>query len=215
MPTVLINFFPYMLQGAAVTLLLAVVCVSLGTILGFTLGILSVLAKGIIRWPITVYVFVIRGIPVLVLMFLSYYALPAFGININIYVAVGGALVLYTGSFVTEITRGAILSIPRDQTDAAKSIGMRPGFILIDVVLPQAIKMSLPPLANNSVMMIKATAFASIVGVWELTYAAKEIVESTLAAFEIFSGAMALYFAMCYPLTILAQRLEKRFAYAN
>ena len=215
MPTVLINFFPYMLQGAVVTFWLALVCVSLGTILGVTLGILSVLAKGFIRWPITVYVFVIRGIPVLVLMFLSYYALPAFGILVNIYVAVGGALVLYTGAFVTEITRGAILSVPRDQIDAAKSIGMRPGFILIDVVLPQAFKMSLPPLANNSVMMIKATAFASIVGVWELTYAAKEIVESTLAAFQIFSGAMAMYFVMCYPLTILAQNLEKRYAYAN
>ena len=103
MPTVLINFFPYMLQGAVVTFWLALVCVSLGTILGVTLGILSVLGKGIIRWPITVYVFVIRGIPVLVLMFLSYYALPAFGILVNIYVAVGGALVLYTGAFVTEI----------------------------------------------------------------------------------------------------------------
>jgi His/Glu/Gln/Arg/opine family amino acid ABC transporter permease subunit len=215
MPTVLINFFPYMLQGAVVTFWLALVCVSLGTILGVTLGILSVLAKGIIRWPITAYVFVIRGIPVLVQMFLAYYALPVFGIVVNIYVAVGGALVLYIGAFVTEIIRGAILSVPRDQIDAAKSIGMRPGFILIDVILPQAFKMSLPPLANNSVMMIKATAFASIVGVWELTYAAKEIVESTLAAFEVFSGAMVLYFLMCYPLTILAQRLEKRYAYAN
>jgi polar amino acid transport system permease protein len=215
MPTVLVSSLPYLLQGAVNTLWMSAVCVTLGTVVGVVIGILSVLAPAVIRWMITAYVFVFRGTPVLVLMFLAYFALPAFGLMINVFVAVGGALVLYTGSFVAEITRGAILSIPRGQVDAAKSLGMRWGLILRQIILPQALKMSLPPLLNNSVIMIKATSYASIVGVWELTYAAREIVERSLAAFQIFLGVMAIYFLICYPLSVLARRLEKRAAFIH
>jgi His/Glu/Gln/Arg/opine family amino acid ABC transporter permease subunit len=215
MPTVLVSSLPYLLQGAVNTLWMSAVCVTLGTVVGVVIGILSVLAPAVIRWMITAYVFVFRGTPVLVLMFLAYFALPAFGLMINVFVAVGGALVLYTGSFVAEITRGAILSIPRGQVDAAKSLGMRWGLILRQIILPQALKMSLPPLLNNSVIMIKATSYASIVGVWELTYAAREIVERSLAAFQIFLGVMAIYFLICYPLSVLARRLEKGAAFIH
>ncbi len=215
MPTVLISAFPYLLRGALNTLWLSSVCVVTGTVLGVAVGVLSVLAPPVVRGTITAYIFVVRGIPVLVLMFLAYFALPAFGVMVNVFVAVGGSLALYTSAFVAEIARAAIQSIPRGHIDAAKSLGMRWGLIMKQIVLPQALKMCLPPLLNNSVIMIKATSYASIVGVWELTFAAREVVERTLAAFQVFVGVMAIYFVICYPLSILARRLEKRFAFAH
>lgn len=206
---------PYLLRAAVVTVQLAFSGIALGTLLGVGLGILSVLMWAPARFLITGYVFVIRGIPVLVWMFLGYYALPAVGIIVGDYYAVLTTLVIYTSAFVTEIARGAILSVRRGQIESAKSVGMRWPMILRLVVLPQAFKMSLPALVNNSVMMIKQSSYASVVGVWELSYAAREIVERSLAPFQIFLGVMLLYFIICYPLTIVANRLEKRFAYQH
>lgn len=210
---ILASNLPYLLKGAVQTLWLALIGVGFGTIFGMVMGVVSAMAPAFIRWLITGYVFVIRGIPVLVWMFLAYYALPELGLIVGDVTAVIGALILYTGAFVTEIARGAILAVPKTQIEAAKGLGMRRMTMLRLVILPQAMAMSVPPLLNNSVMMIKATAYVSVVGVWELTYAAREVVERTLAAFQIFLGVMLIYFIICYPLTIAARRLEKRFAY--
>jgi polar amino acid transport system permease protein len=206
---------PYLLKGAARTFSLAALFVTAGTALGIVLGSLSAMAPRWVGWIVTVYVFVIRGIPILVLMFIAYYAPPALGLRVADLTAVGAALALYTGSYVTEITRGAILAVPKGQVDAAKSIGMRGIGILRLVILPQAIRTSFPSFVNNSVIMIKATAYVSLVGVWELTYAAREVVERTQAPFEIFFGVLLLYFAACYPLSLLSRYLEQRFSYAH
>ena len=139
--------------------------------------------------------------------------LPQLGLIIGDKFAVIGSLMIYTGAFVAEIARGAVLSIPKHQIDAAKGLGMNKFRTLWLVIIPQAMKMSIPPLLNNSVMMVKATAYVSVVGVWELTYAAREVVERTLAAFQVFFGVMCLYFLICYPLSIAARYLEKRFSY--
>jgi His/Glu/Gln/Arg/opine family amino acid ABC transporter permease subunit len=207
--------FPYLLKGATITLALAVCCISTGSILGTVLGVVGAMGPGSIRAIITAYVFLIRGTPALVLMFLAYFALPAFGINIKNIYAVGMALTLYTGAYVTEIIRGSIIAVPVGQTIAAKALGMRWYKILSQVTIPQALRLAIPPLLNNSVVMVKATSYASIVGVWELTYAATEVVERTLAPFEIFLGVMFLYFIICYPLSIASQYLERKFAFLS
>ena len=210
---ILINNLPYLLRGAVQTFWLALAGVVAGTLLGILLGVIATAAAWPFRALITIYVFVIRGVPVLVWMFLAYYALPAFGILIGDVYAVVGALIVYTGAFVTEITRGSVLAVPKGQIDAGKSVGMRRWMILRYIIVPQAVKIAIPPLLNNSVMMIKQTSYVSVVGVWELTYAAREIVERTLAPFQIFLGAMLLYFLICYPLAWASRRLERRFAY--
>ena len=215
MPEVLIASLPYVLRGTVNTIGLAAVCVGLGTLLGVAIGLLAVLGPWIVRAAVVAYVFVVRGTPVLVLMFLAYFALPAFGLVVSATTAVAASLVVYAAAFVSEITRGAVVAVPRSQTDAARSLGLRTGGILRHVVLPQAMKLSLPPLANNSVIMVKATSYASVVGAWELTYAAREVVERSLAPFQIFLGVMVIYFVLCYPLSLLARRLERRFAFAH
>lgn len=210
---VFISNLPYLLKGAKETIWLALAGVGLGTLLGMVLGVASATFGGPLSWLITTYVFVIRGIPVLVWMFLAYYMLPQLGLIVGDVTAVIGSMILYTGAFVTEIARGAVLAVPKPQIEAARGLGMQRFTMLRLVILPQAMAMSVPPLLNNSVMMIKATAYVSVVGVWELTYAAREVVERTLAAFQVFLGVMLIYFLICYPLTIVARRLEKRFAY--
>src|SRR5713226_8604112 len=201
---------PYLLKGAFYTINLSVITVVLGLVLGATLGVLAYYGPRPIRLLIAVYVFFFRGLPVLIVVFLFYYLPPVWGIDLNVYLSAAIALVRYSGAFVTEIVRGAIGAIPASQIDAAKSVGMKTVPILWLIVLPQALRFSLPPLLNNTIMSIKITSYSSVVGVWELTFAAREVVERTLAAFEIFLGVMAIYFLVCFPLSVLSSRLERK-----
>jgi His/Glu/Gln/Arg/opine family amino acid ABC transporter permease subunit len=215
MLNVLTGNLPYLLKGAVITIWLASAVVTAGTALGIALGILAATGGRTLRATITVYIFVVRGIPVLVVMFLGYYAFPALGFRVNAYVAVGIAQTIYVGAFAAEIVRSAILSVHPGQLDAARSLGLRTWPTLRNVVLPQATRIAVPPLLNNALTAVKQTSYASVVGAWELTYAAREVVERTLAAFQIFFGVMAIYFAICWPLSLIAGWLERRLAPAH
>ncbi|HLX28017.1 MAG TPA: amino acid ABC transporter permease [Casimicrobiaceae bacterium] len=212
---ILVGNLPYLLQGALVTLLLSIAVVVLGTLLGVALGIAATTRSRLARVLVAAYVFVLRGIPVLVVMFVGYYAFPAAGLRVSAYVAVGLAQIVYVAAFVAEIARSAILSVPEGQIAAARSLGMRRRAILRQVILPQATRIAVPPLLNSALTAVKQTSYASVVGVWELTYAAREIVERTLAAFQIFLGVMAIYFLICYPLSLAARWSERRFAFVH
>ncbi|MHA3902876.1 amino acid ABC transporter permease [Castellaniella sp. WN] len=209
--TVLWSNFPYLLQGAVVTLALSVVCILLSNILGFFLGAASFLGPGWLRAPIAIYVFVFRGIPELVLMFLSYFGLAFIGFDIPAIVGVSAALILYSAAYVTDYVRGALRTIDAGQVAAGRSLGLRWWQLFFRIELPQAFSLAIPSLINNAIITIKATSYVSIVGVWELTYASIEIVQRTLAAFQIFFGVMLIYFIICYPLGILARVLERRY----
>lgn len=209
--TVLWNSLPYLLQGAAVTLMLSVVCIVLSNLLGFALGAASFLGSRWLRVPIAIYVFIFRGIPELVLMFLAYFGLAYLGFDIPAIVGVSGALVLYSAAYVTDYVRGALETIDAGQVAAGRSIGLRWWQLFLRIEFPQAFSLAIPSLINNAIITIKATSYVSIVGVWELTYASIEIVQRTLAAFQIFFGIMVIYFIICYPLGILARTLEGRY----
>lgn len=205
---------PYLLKGALVTVELACICLLIGTLLGFALGIAAALGPRWISFPIAIYVFVVRGIPVLILMFVAYFGLPSVGVEISSLNAVGGALSLYSAAYITEILRGALRGVDPGQLMAGRSIGLRWWQLLWHIQLPQAARRSIGPIVNNSIVMIKATSYASIVGLWELTFAGREIVERSLAPFPIFLGILAIYFILCYPLGITARMLDKRFSYS-
>jgi His/Glu/Gln/Arg/opine family amino acid ABC transporter permease subunit len=212
---VLFQNLPYLMKGAVQTIWMSLLTLFFGTLLGLCLGFAAVSRFRALRAVIDAYIFVIRGIPVLVLMFITYYAFPAMGYRISNYAAVTIALVIYAGAFYTDIVRGAFLAVPRGQTEAAKSLGIPRKWIVLDILLPQAIKPSIPPWLNTSIVSVKSTSYAAIVGAWELTYASKEIVERTLATFEIFSAVMLFYFVICYPLSLLSRRLEQRSVVVN
>jgi polar amino acid transport system permease protein len=204
---------PYLLKGAVYTLYLSGIVVTCGTLLGIIVGTISTFAPLFVRAVITAYIFVFRGVPVLVVMFLGFYSFPAFGLRLDAYSAVAVSMVIYTGAFVAEAVRGAIQALPKGQVDAGLSLGMRRATMLRHVVLPQAMRLAVVPILNVALMAVKQTSYASVVGAWELSFAAREVVERTLAAFQIFLGVMLLYFIICYPLSLLATHLEKRLSF--
>lgn len=212
---VLAQTYPYLLKGALQTVVMSLLTVLLGTALGLVLGLMAVSKFKALRALIDAYVFVTRGIPVLVIMFVTYYAFPAMGYRISNTAAVTVALVLYAGAFYADVVRGAIRTLPRGQAEAAASLGIPRRWVMLDILLPQAVKPSIPPWLNTSIVMVKSTSYASIVGAWELTYASKEVVERTLATFEIFSVVMLFYFVICWPLSLLSRHLEQQSAVAN
>jgi len=210
---VLQSNLPYLLQGAVYTVILSAIVVSCGTILGIGIGVLAAVSSRFLRSVITIYIFVFRGIPVLVVMFLGFYSFPALGLRLDAYTAVAISMIVYIGAFVAEATRGAIAAVPTGQVEAAKSLGMRKGAMMREIILPQAMRLVIAPVLNIALMAIKQTSYASIVGAWELSFAAREVVERTLAAFQIFLGVMIIYFIICYPLSFAARALEKRLAF--
>lgn len=201
----------YLLKAALMTVEMAAATVVLSFLVGTVLGVAAALGGTFVRAVLTAYVFVVRGVPVLVLIFIAYFGLPRLGITAPNYVAATIALVVYFAAFVTDIIRGAILAVPRTTIEAGKSIGLRRFQILREIQLPLGLRLALPPLVTTASIAVKSTSYASIVGVWELTYASREVVERTLAAFEIFTAVMLIYFCICYPISLFATYLQRRY----
>lgn len=212
---VLQSNLPYLLQGAIYTIALSAFVVTFGTLLGVIVGTLATIVSAPFKWLINAYVFIFRGVPVLVIMFLGFYSFPAVGLRLDAYTAVAISMTVYIGAFVTEAIRGAIAAVPMGQVEASMSIGMRRMSMLREVIIPQALRLAVAPILNISLMAIKQTSYASIVGAWELSFAAREVVERSLAAFEIFLGVMLIYFIICYPLSKAASVAEKRLSYTH
>ena len=206
----LLHGYWYLLRGAEMTLLMASVAVIPATLLGIVLALLQIFGKHFARSAVQGYLFVVRGIPLLVLLTFTYYLLPLTGIDLPPFWGVVVVMAFYYGAFMSEVFRAGILSLPRAQWDAARSLGMPRRLMLQIVIFPQALRLAAPPFVNLCVNLVKATSLVSIVGLWELTMASREIVERTLAPFQIFLGAAAIYFCICYTLALYGKYLERR-----
>lgn len=214
-PQALIRNFPYLLRGAEITLLLSAASIALSTIVGMMVALLHVFGAAPIRIAVEIYLFLVRGVPLLILLFAMYYVLPYTGIDLD--PLTGGILVIgvYYAAFMSQVFRAAILSLPQSQWDAARSLGMRRLLMLQIVVFPQAFRIAAPPFVNTCMMLIKSTSLVSIIGLWELTMAGREAVERSLAPFQIFAGVALIYFCMCYSLAWYGRYLEKRMRYVH
>jgi His/Glu/Gln/Arg/opine family amino acid ABC transporter permease subunit len=214
-PQALIRNLPYLLRGAEFTLLLSVASIALSTAIGLMVALLHSFGAVPIRALVELYLFLVRGIPLLILLFAMYYVLPNAGIDLD--PMAGGILVIgiYFGAFMSQVFRAAILSLPQSQWDAARSLGMRRWLMLQIVVFPQAFRIAAPPFVNTCMMLIKSTSLVSIIGLWELTMAGREAVERSLAPFQIFAGVALIYFCMCYSLARYGRYLERRMQYVH
>lgn len=210
----LVRYLPVLLQAAVVTVYLSALVVVTGIALGTVLGLLARWSRAL-RLVISVFVYVMRGVPLLVHVLAAYFCLPVLIGDVSKVTAVTVAMSLYMAAFVSEIVRGAIESIPRSATDAARSLGMPPALALRRVVLPLAARSALPPLVNRSVMTIKGTSLASAVGLWELSLAGREIIQRDLAPFQVFGLIALIYFCLCMLVASAGRRLEARFAYEH
>lgn len=211
----LVNSLPLLGRGAAMTLYLSAASIVLATVLGLALAALQLYGGIVLRAVVEVYLYLIRGVPLLVLLFAMYYALPYAGVRIE--TTTGGILVIgvYFAAFMTEVFRAAVLSVPRGQWEAARTIGLTTPRILLDVVLKQAARVAGPPYINTCIMVVKGTSLVAIIGLADVTYVGKQIVERTLAPFLIFGAVALVYFAVCFGLSRLGLYLERRVNYVH
>jgi His/Glu/Gln/Arg/opine family amino acid ABC transporter permease subunit len=197
-------------QGAGVSLLLAVAAIVFGTIVAVGLTALAFSRLAFLRGVYRVYIYVVRGTPLLVLALLVFYALPILDLRTGPYIAGVLVLTMYVGALFAEVFRGGVLAIPRPQWESARSLGLPPGAMLRKIVAPLVVRYALPPYVNVCVMTVKASSVLSIISVWELTFAAREIIERTLAVFTVLGIAGVLYFVMCLGIDRAGKRLERR-----
>jgi His/Glu/Gln/Arg/opine family amino acid ABC transporter permease subunit len=199
-----------LLQGAAVSFLLAAAAIAGGTLLAVVLAALAFSRLALVRAVYRLYVYVIRGTPLLVLALLVFYAVPALDLRSGPYIAGTLVLIMYVGALFAEVFRGGVLAIPRPQWESARSLGLPPLANFRKVIAPLVMRYTLPPYVNVCVMTVKASSVLSIISVWELTLAAREIIERTFAVFTILGIAAGLYFVMCFGIDRLGRRLERR-----
>jgi polar amino acid transport system permease protein len=201
-----------LLLAARWTLLLSAIAFACG---GFLALVLLVTRFGSGKWPrraITLYVELFQSTPLLMQLFLVYFGLPGLGIEVSAWLAAAVCLTLYSSAFLTDIWRGAVEAIPRGQWDGSSSLGLHYLAQLRLVILPQAMRIAIPPTVGFLVQLVKATALASIVGFHELTRTAQIVTNATFQPFVVYGMVALIYFAMCYPLTDLSRRLERRLA---
>ena len=155
------------------------------------------------------YVQLFQGTPLLMQLFLAYFGIALFGINVSAWTAAAVALTLYTSAFLAEIWRGCVASIPKGQWEAAQSLALNFREQLRYVVLPQALRIAVPPTVGFLVQVVKGTALASVIGFIELTKAGTMITNATLKPFVVYSCVALFYFALCFPVSLYARKLER------
>jgi polar amino acid transport system permease protein len=205
------DFLPILLQGCFVTIQLTLAALVLSTLLGFVWALMRLSSYALLRWPAVTFITIIRGIPIIVQLFYMYFVLPDLGIQLTAFQAGFIGLGIAYSSYQAENFRGGIQAVDHGQIEAAQSLGMRPALVMRRVVLPQAIRVFLPPYGNTMIMMLKDSSIASAITVAELTRGGQLIAASTFKNMTVFTLVALLYLTMSLPLSYLARWLERRF----
>jgi polar amino acid transport system permease protein len=206
--------FLFIAEAAKWTIALSLIAFIGGALGGLLVALARTSGRPVLRALASVFVQVFQGTPLLLQLFLIFFGAPVLGFDINPWVAAGTALVLNTSAFLGEIWRGTIQAIPTGQWEAAEALGLHYVAKMRDIILPQAFKIALPPTVGYMVQVIKGTSLAAIIGFAEVTRAGQIINNATFQPLLVFSVVAAIYFVLCWPLSLLAARMERRQAAA-
>ncbi|RCW76313.1 amino acid ABC transporter permease [Pseudorhodoferax soli] len=206
--------FLFIVEAAKWTLALSAIAFVGGAILGLLVALARTSEHRGAQFLATGFIQVFQGTPLLLQLFLIFFGFPVLGLDINPWVAAGIALTLNTAAFLAEIWRGCIQAVPGGQREAALALNLSYVDRMRDVILPQAFKIALPPTVGYLVQVIKGTSLAAIIGFAEITRAGQIINNATFQPLHVFSTVAAIYFVICWPLSLLAARMEKRRAAA-
>ena len=211
---VMAKYLPSIIDGVWVTIHLAVLVVLSGIVLGFALAVVRAFQIRAVNWLIVLVVDVFRALPPIVIMIVFYFALPFVGISMSGFVVAWLSLTLVLASFSEEIFWTGILSVDRGQWEAARSTGL--GFLqtLRDVVLPQAVRLTIPPLTNRTIVITKSTAIASVVAVQEILSQAGAAQAFSANTTPLTMAAIA-YLVIFLPLVVLSRWIESRFGWKH
>ncbi|MBZ9605182.1 amino acid ABC transporter permease [Phyllobacterium chamaecytisi] len=202
--------FAYLLQGLAWTLVLTAMGFVGGIAFGVIVALMRVSSVTWIRLIAIGWIGLFQGTPLLMQLFVAYFGLPLLGFNLPAWAAVGIALTAHASAFLGDIWRGAIQAVPRGQTEAAMALGLHTRSLMIDVIMPQAFKLSLPATVGFLVQLLKGTSLAAIVGFIELTRAGSIVSNQIYRPLLVFGVVGAMYFAMCWPLSLWGRNIERR-----
>lgn len=202
--------FLFILEAAKWTLALSAIAFVGGAILGLVIALMRTSESTWARGISTTFIQIFQGTPLLLQLFLVFFGAPVLGLDINPWIAAGVALILNSGAFLGEIWRGALAAIPPTQWEAGASLGL--GFLdqLRYILVPQAVRIAIPPTVGFLVQLIKNTSLAAAIGFVELTREAQITNASTFRPMTVFVIVAAIYFAMCFPLTQWSRYLERR-----
>jgi polar amino acid transport system permease protein len=212
--TTMFEELPLLLQGVAVTLRISVLVILAGSIIGIFGGLGLLFGPLWLRALLRGYVDVVRGLPLLVTIFIIFYVPPALDIEVSGFAAVAVALSIFAGAHISEIVRGAISSVSRGQNDAARALGLTFWPRIWYVILPQALPAIIPPWTNTAIEMVKGSSLAYLVSVSELLFQTYKVVGRTGASMQLYIAAALLYFAINFALSRAGLWLERRVRYA-
>ncbi len=208
----IIQSIPLLLIGAGVTIQITVLSVGFGLLIGMFVGIARLSQKGIIKFVAAVYVDFIRGTPLLVQIFIIYFAMPiVLGQRIDPFFAAIAACSINSGAYVAEIFRAGIQSIDVGQMEAGRSLGMTWVQTMRYIILPQAFKRIIPPLGNEFIAMLKDSSLVSVIGFEELTRRGQLIIARTYGSFEIWMTVAFIYLIMTLTISRMVTYLERRY----
>lgn len=201
--------FLFLLRSAGWTVVLTAIAFSIGAAFGGAIAIMRLAQNGVLRAIAIGYILVIQSIPVLMILFMSYYGLTLIGFDIPPLLAASASLAIYVSAYLAEIWRGSIQAVPFQQWEASASLALTRTQQYRYIILPQALRISLPPTVGFLVQLVKNTSIVSVVGFIELSRAGQLINNATFEPFKVFMVVALIYFFICFPLSRLSRYLER------
>jgi polar amino acid transport system permease protein len=206
----IINAMPYLLEGSIMTIQLTVITLILGTILGIITALFKLTKNAFLRAVATLYTWIFRGTPMILQLFFFYYALPMMGITLTPFTAAVIGLSLNCGAYMAEIIRGGIISVDKGQFEASKALGFTYFQTMSKIILPQTLRLIIPPVGNEFITMLKDTSLVSTIAMVELMRSAVQISSTTFKYTEMLLAAAALYLVLTTIFTGVFSYLEKK-----
>lgn len=211
-PLVVTTFLPTLLKGALVTIGISILSMMLAVSLGLLLAIMRIYGNKWVQMLSTAYIEVYRGTPLLIQLYILYYGLPNIGITLGAFTAAILGLGMNYAAYEAEIYRAGIQSIHKGQTEAALSLGMSKRLALQRIILPQALRITIPPMTNDFIALFKDSSLVSVIALVELTKSYSMLASASMDFFKLGIITALLYFGMSYPLSLYARKLEKKLA---
>jgi His/Glu/Gln/Arg/opine family amino acid ABC transporter permease subunit len=212
---IIVQYLPLLLRGTLVTIEVSVLAIVLATFFGLLVALCRMSSNRIIRGISFGYIWVMRGTPLLLVLYFIYFAGPTVGVRMSAFITAVVGMTLVSTAYKAEIFRAGIQAVPKGQLDAANAIGMGYWLQMRRVILPQAIKIIIPPYISNATSMVKDSALVSVITVSDLMLTSTQIVSSTFRAFEILGTAGLIYLILTSILMGLQVISEKKFAVAS
>jgi polar amino acid transport system permease protein len=207
------DYLPYLLNGVWITMLVTAASISIGMVIGLAVALCRRSRNPLLSLPARGYIEFFRNTPTLVKLVWVFYLVPILlGVQTSALTSCILAMAVSAGAYIAEIIRAGIQDVPRGDIEAAQAVGMMPAQVMRRIVLPQAFRKTLPPLANTFIVFLKYSSLVSVLGVGDLTYRANVVATTTFRPLEAYTVLALFYFVLCYGLSRCLGAVEKSMA---